>query len=220
MADHQLVGIEEELLEHGLPGALGQRAAHSQGNLSDGAREGRGRIRHRLLGGGRAQQSCKEIVAALGRPGVEPLEELVGQRSRRAALYQHQQHGLAKQLEARRSPGGLVQHRVDEGEEIAGGAPLEGLEHQLAPHRGLAHVPELALQLLGFLAGQWGVSASGPGRTSPGRARAGDRCPRVWRPREARCRGAPSPGDRYRAGASRAASDRAPRSPPARSRLR
>jgi hypothetical protein len=53
-----------------------------------------------------------------------------------------------------------MQHCVDEGEAVIGGSRLEGLEHQLAPHRRLAHVPELALQLLGLLPGQWTLSVA------------------------------------------------------------
>ncbi len=90
----------------------------------------------------------------LGGRGVEPLEQLVGQRPRCTTLGEHRQHGLPKQLEAPGFDRGLVQRGVDEGETILGGSRLEGLEHQLAPHRRLGYVLELALQLLGLLPGQ------------------------------------------------------------------
>jgi hypothetical protein len=73
---------------------------------------------------------------------------------------EYHQDGLAKQLEAGRLTGGLMQHGVDEGEAVVGGSRLEGLEHQLAPHRRLGHVPELALQLLGLLPGQCALSVA------------------------------------------------------------
>jgi hypothetical protein len=53
-----------------------------------------------------------------------------------------------------------VQRGVDEGEAILDGSRLEGLEHQLAPHRRLGHVLELALQLLGLLPGQRTLSVA------------------------------------------------------------
>ena len=100
MTDHQHVRIEEKLLEHGLLGALGEGAAHSQGNLPDLPREGCDGILHGLFRGGSAQQPHQELVAVLGGRGVERAEQLVGQRPPCAAVHEHQQDGLAKELEA------------------------------------------------------------------------------------------------------------------------